>query len=548
MRKPHSKLGWVASFIAILLLLVGCGGPPKELNEQVKALDAVIETSLTELGTAKSAYEDKIQQESFAFMRDYSPEERHADRFDQAQAKLDEAAKAKDERVKEIADNYSDERKAELETALADVNKLVEEAKALQSEPALWADTLVNAKENTEDTALTAASTATESEAQLAVLKRDTEQAKLSFEAQASAIDRKFQPFNDWQTASASALKTLQSEVERSTPNYATIAENAKTIEDIHASILTEGPKYQATIGELSTSETHTLLDIRVDSEVEISRTSWDNNSDYTTDADYDYPAVPVDAETANYFGAIAPNTLMATDGGFGGFQTEGSIDRAQWDKLGIDPTKDYPSGHNMAEFYMGGVDDTYCHKLLVLRNGEPDTSKRPDPTTDPCSQYSTDAELAKGIYWASAEELQSDAIGMDIYSKGFGDFAEQASTVATPPGMAYVGDPNFGEWNENNGNSFWVFYGQYRLFSDLIGGPNPYHYRSEYNDWNRSYRYQGKPYYSGSSDSPRYGASSPMTAARFPGSTYVKSGLGDATVRNAGPVARGGGPGGGGK
>lgn len=140
----------------------------------------------------------------------------------------------------------------------------------------------------------------------------------------------------------------------------------------------------------------------------------------------------------------------------------------------------------------------------------------------------------------------------MDVYSKGFGTFASEATTEAAPPGMVYVGDTTTGEWRtDSNGNSFWHYYGQYAFFSNLIGGSNPYHYRSEFDEWDRDYRYRGKPYYSkikGREDEPRYGGSSAFVAARFPGSTFTRSGLADATLRNAGPVARSGGPGGGGK
>jgi hypothetical protein len=259
---------------------------------------------------------------------------------------------------------------------------------------------------------------------------------------------------------------------------------------------------------------------------------------------------VIVDIETANYFAKFSPDDVLATDSMWwgGGFETD-KADRKQWDKLKIDPRNPkWPGDHDHAEFN-GEVEDTYCHKLRVLKDGKPDTSGRPKSADNYCSQYDTDGDVAQGMYWIEADELDAEAIGMDIYSKGLGDFDDQATEEATPPGMVYVGDTSTGEWqNDNNGNSFWVFYGQYRFFTDLIGGPYPGHYRSDYDDWNRNYRYGKRPYYGTYNGQPRFGMKSPLAQSRFPNSTYVRSGLYNSSVRGAGPAARAGGPGGGGK
>jgi hypothetical protein len=242
---------------------------------------------------------------------------------------------------------------------------------------------------------------------------------------------------------------------------------------------------------------------------------------------------------------------VLAVDGG-DGFKLEKHTDKNHWAKLNINKQnarEKWCCDDTNSEFYVGEIEDTYCHKLRVLKNGQPDTSGRPKPADNPCDKYTTQSDLGQGMYWIEADELDAEAIGMDVYAKGAGDFAEQATEEATPPGMVYVGDSQYGEWQEdNNGNTFWHYYGQYVFFSQLIGGPSPYHYRSEWDDWGRNYRYHKRPYYGTYNGAPRYGMKSPYVSARFPGSTYMSSGLHTATVRNAGPAARGGGPGGGGK
>ena len=81
--------------------------------------------------------------------------------------------------------------------------------------------------------------------------------------------------------------------------------------------------------------------------------------------------------------------------------------------------------------------------------------------------------------------------LGMTIWSKKDG---KEAGSVG-PPGYEYVGDSRYGNWQkDSSGNSFWVFYGQYRLLSDLLGFGGPI-YRRNYNSY-QQYRTKGQPYY----------------------------------------------------
>ena len=58
--------------------------------------------------------------------------------------------------------------------------------------------------------------------------------------------------------------------------------------------------------------------------------------------------------------------------------------------------------------------------------------------------------------------------LGMTVYVKKDGQGQDQAG----PPGYEYVGDDRYGSWHrDSSGGSFWVFYGQYRLLGDLLGG-----------------------------------------------------------------------------
>ncbi len=98
--------------------------------------------------------------------------------------------------------------------------------------------------------------------------------------------------------------------------------------------------------------------------------------------------------------------------------------------------------------------------------------------------------------------------LGMTIFSKLNG----KESGSKGPPGYEYVGHSRYGQWRHDSyGRSFWVYYGQYRMFSDFLG-PGPI-YRTHYNSYN-TYRNSGRPYYG---NSHQYGTTGSMTKARKP-------------------------------
>jgi hypothetical protein len=98
--------------------------------------------------------------------------------------------------------------------------------------------------------------------------------------------------------------------------------------------------------------------------------------------------------------------------------------------------------------------------------------------------------------------------LGMTIWVKKDG----KESASAGPPGYEYVGDSRYGSWHRgSSGGSFWVFYGQYRLLSDLLG-PGPI-YRNHYNTYG-TYRSQNRPYYG---PNKQYGTNGSVTKSQKP-------------------------------
>ena len=81
--------------------------------------------------------------------------------------------------------------------------------------------------------------------------------------------------------------------------------------------------------------------------------------------------------------------------------------------------------------------------------------------------------------------------LGMALVAKS----NQGVNNTPHPAGYHYVGNQNYGRWEQRGGQSFWVFYGQYALMRDLLGGGGRPIYRGDYDDY-RTYRERRRPYY----------------------------------------------------
>ncbi len=139
--------------------------------------------------------------------------------------------------------------------------------------------------------------------------------------------------------------------------------------------------------------------------------------------------------------------------------------------------------------------------------------------------------------------------LGMAILAKPYGVFESDQLKEAAPPGMAYVGNSQYGEWKkDNSGNQFWSWYGKYALFSSLFFFPPSYYGYNSWNRWNTGYRHN-KPYFGTTkTGSQKFGTSGSYIkkSPRFQSSTFAKSGglkTRATSVRGAASNLRGGGP-----
>jgi hypothetical protein len=171
---------------------------------------------------------------------------------------------------------------------------------------------------------------------------------------------------------------------------------------------------------------------------------------------------------------------------------------KSEWAKA----TAAVPNDVDKVIIDMRSKSGVYAHKYKVITNGQ--------------SVDSGWTNVDKATFNKHKEHL-----GMAIYSKPAGVLPEDATVIASPPGYNYVGNRRYGQWERRNGQSFWVFYGQYSLMRDVFWGRGMYRpiYRSEYRGYRSNLRSR-RAYYGAKK---QYGTAKAVKSPKYSKSSYAK-------------------------
>ncbi|MTI32316.1 hypothetical protein [Xanthovirga aplysinae] len=115
------------------------------------------------------------------------------------------------------------------------------------------------------------------------------------------------------------------------------------------------------------------------------------------------------------------------------------------------------------------------------------------------------------------------DNMGMEIASKKDGKLTKEVS----PPGFSnYVGNPQYGQWVQRDGGSFWEFYGKYAFMSSMFNMLTYPARFSYWNDYRTNYRGYGRSYYGPSSGGAGafYGTNSRFNSSRSTSSRWSRN------------------------
>lgn len=269
-----------------------------------------------------------------------------------------------------------------------------------------------------------------------------------------------------------------------------------------------------ATKAETDWPDKKTDLDTRLSAlrgEIGLADTAWQSSADERREA------AANDFSHLNFGGLITAQQTLATTAAdvprkAAEIQTLSGQLYDSWDKVLVDMET---RGH--------GGNKSYDQKIRTVRTHLADADVKTGATTSD-EQW---VDVSQDKYKA----MQND-LGMAIEHKPAGEYDFEASRTPQPAGFAYMAPPSqgsnqYGYWEHRDGQSFWVFYGQYALLRDLLF--NHYYRPIDPYEWDgyRSSQRSGQTYYGRdvTGSAPKYGTQGTATQDRYSGSTFARSG-----------------------
>ncbi|MCF8091726.1 MAG: hypothetical protein K9K21_09150 [Desulfotignum sp.] len=537
--------GPVSLFISLLLMvavigLSGCGGGlPKNIRENAQNLSADIQAAEKIIKDQREKFQALTRSPAFSRIQPTAQKENWAGRLTEAGHTLARAREIYDKDLGTLLKKNRPESAVEAQQRILQVKKTLQEARELSKAPLRRYTAITDAMENMADYHGQAAADFNRISRSIQDLKSGAfEKALADFPGSSSNIRTRFTPFLNIEQKSTRHLAVVNTQFERYAGNgdgdIAAFTDSSAALRQTAQNISKMAQEAQKDFQQLYQSYTKVLKDMKIAYHVTVKRESWDENANY-----YDPRFVTfhrkVPADLYEQVTADNVDTIAEITAGFMGSKLVNRIGSA-WNKLNIDPTENWPGrSHNAAAFWVDDAAETYFHKYLLEENGE--TSETGWEQVD------------ESVFDANLEHL-----GMAILAKPYGVFENDRLTEAAPPGMAYVGNSEYGEWRrDESGNRFWSWYGRYALFSSLFFFPPHYYGYGAWSGWHNDFRHK-KPYYGKTSNGMRqFGTSGSLVkkSPLFQNTHFAKSGgfkAQAASVRGAATGLRGGGPKGKGK
>jgi hypothetical protein len=497
-------------------VLVACAsaacGLPARTREEAQQTSAAIDAENADIARKEAAYRTFVASSAYAPYRLYAERERWSGQFDYARAKTAEAKTMYDRDVAPLVQKNDSRDEYPVDVRTSRINRVINEARAYADTPQRrreYVDQVAGAyarllKESNDNTGATKAA--------LASLVAERDKARSAFPAREADIEKRMQPVQKLADDAARASQKVAFEAANASAgrpaDFVVLGDNAQLLSRNASTIREDARTVDGQLKSLSGSYSKALADMKAVYYITVMRWSWNDDADYPTTHTYTYPRKELTGEAFDYFNSLPeslPYIARLRSSFFGTNVEPNRIDSAHWAALGISPKEQWVYRDDTAE-YGFQLSADYFHKYLVTENGE---------------THETD--------WQKVDETMFenhvDDLGMDIVSKPFGTFEDEKISNPTPAGLAFVGNPRYGQWQtDDRGTSFWAWYGAYRLFGDLLGARGqPYMYRrDEWDTW--STRYRGQPYYGEDKDKhERYGTggyvvgSSNRWASRIP-------------------------------
>lgn len=484
------------------------------------------------IADAKASFEAYMSAEENRPLAVYSDRENWHANFESADAKMEECLGKRDQLDSLLKRNRNKD-SASVSELTKQVNALAKEALALAMVPVDRLNRLVEVRDRTPEMVQAGQVMADNIARQLDEARIAYEAAVETFPDKAEALAEKFAGLSGSGAEAAQANATAKAEMASASPDYGVIYAACTTLTDIEKKFRDEAPRFVREMNGIGKTYSKILVDMRADYLVQIARTSWEE-SEYVENPEehtYHYPKAPVDETSFEQLDVLPDD---ASVGSFMNvFSTSFPYALSQAGVTEATARAGWHGSDNQAEYWLKEAKESYWHCYKEIYDGE----ELPPEWR----------EVSEEVYLKNWNDL-----GMALVTKPAGALMDEAVAEPVPAGLPLVGDERYGQWETaSNGSRLWAWAPLFGCYAMLYGGNAQARYsESSVTDWRTNYRGQ-KPYYGGTPDKPVFGTGGDVTRQAFGASRFAQQGgfmKSPPSVREAGPNARAGGPGGAGK
>lgn len=497
------RVRWVPVLLALAIVLAGCGIPTED-RKRAEALDGDIKAARTEVSTKQGGYAKFTSTPEYASYKMYAEREKWPENFPAALGKIGEAEKVINDEVKPILKKDEPADTEKLRLAVFKAARFLSEAKASANQPTVRRAYIEEARQKYPKIVEEAGQNITKINTVFRSIEPLVVQARSSHQGRVADIDKRFGPLRQlYENAHASYKQTLAERnraARGDVADFASLADNAVAVKVVANKLQEDSARLKGQLESLSRSFCKTLTEMRAKYLITVIRYSWNDDDDYPTTHEHRYSLKEITGDLFDYFNGLPASVdkIAVLKRGWSGDSMTHQIDQGKWNALGVSPRDSWPSSSDDTAEYYFELSGEYFHKYAEERNGKVTETNW--------------VKVPEDLF-----EEHVDDLGMDIECKPLGAFAEETLTTPAPAGMAFVGNPAYGQWKTDpvTGQSFWNWYVQYMFFSHIFGGVGqPHYYRqNEWDTWNRNYRGRQGYYGEDKDKKERYGSSGIITS-----------------------------------
>lgn len=524
------------------LAVAGCSSLPETLRNEAKELDRNIDRLEETVKQREEQYAAAKRSGDWSFFGPYAARENWDAKFAEARRSIATLRANYNARIKPIMDKNEPADAGQLQgtlrsvtveytTTLGQVNFVRDRMALIQNGRAqanAW-------RAESERNAATVAGVVTG-------LQPVISRAKADFPTRSADIDQRYLPIRRMSEEVTQARTVVETEHAKHAANsgadYAAFADAVMLIRRHTNATNQQNTSYRAQLASLSREYSLILQDMKIEYQVTVGRSSWNESSDYG-EQEMTYAPVRISKGDYDYLVGLPDDTTLATrSSGWGDWSDRVEIDSGVWQRLGIDMAANWPdSSHDSSQFFIHEIEPIYFHQYTEVSGRNRTVRPFEEVDEEDFGRHAND-------------------FGMALRTKRLGQFEDEVVNEATPPGMDMVGDPRYGRWvPDGQGGQTWSFLEAYAVYA-LLTGNNGIYTRGDYDSyrrWREEERRNGGGgyygWYGANRSSPVFGSTGSRTtaSANYRNSPFSRVGGVRAVpsdIRSAGGNARTRGPG----